>query len=130
MLIRSPSPITVHSNGEPLKKVVRIGDPFMVIYAVSVQVKPGCEDDFITATKFNHKEARKEKGNLRFDVLQSEEDPCKFMLYEIYRSDEAVRAHKETQHYKDWREKVAPWMARDRKGEKFLPLYPRAEEEW
>ena len=62
--------------------------------------------------------------------MQSDENSCRFMLYEIYRSDEAVKAHKETKHYKVWRDKVAPWMALDRKGEKFLPLYPLAEEEW
>lgn len=102
----------------------------MVIYSVSVLVKTGYENNFIKATKINHLETLKEMGNLRFDVLQSEEDPCLFMLYEVYRSDEAVKAHKETRHYKAWREKVAPWMARGRKGEKFLPLYPKKEKAW
>ena len=102
----------------------------MVVYSVSVLVKNGFEDNFIKATKINHLETLKEMGNLRFDVLQSGEDPCLFMLYEVYRSDEAVMAHKETRHYKVWRKKVAPWMARDRKGEKFSSLYPMADEAW
>jgi len=102
----------------------------MVVYSVSVQVKSGFEHDFILATKINHKETRKEMGNLRFDVLQSDEDPSRFELYEVYRSDEAVAAHKETKHYKDWRDTVAPWMARGRKGVKYSSLYPRADEEW
>ena len=102
----------------------------MIIYSVSVLVEPGYENDFIKATKINHKETRKEMGNLRFDVLQSEEIPSLFELYEVYRSEEAVKAHKETRHYKKWRDTVAPWMARDRKGVKFTPLYPAAEEEW
>jgi len=102
----------------------------MIVYSVSVLVSPGHEDDFIKATKVNHKETRNEKGNLRFDVLQNEENPCLFELYEVYRSDEAVKAHKETRHYKEWRNLVAPWMARDRRGEKFTALYPKAEEEW
>jgi len=102
----------------------------MVVYCVSVQVKPGHEEDFRMATKANHVETRKEMGNLRFDVLQGEDDPGRFMLYEVYRSDEAVKAHKETRHYKVWRNAVAPWMARDREGVKFSPLYPREEQEW
>ena len=102
----------------------------MVIYSVSVLVKPGFENDFIKATKLNHKETRKEMGNLRFDVLQSNEDPCLFELYEVYRSDEAVAAHKETRHYKEWRKTVAPWMARDRKGIKFKAIVPRGDDEW
>lgn len=102
----------------------------MVVYCVSVQVKPPHVQDFRKATKENHLETLKEMGNLRFDVLQSEEDPANFMLYEVYRSDAAVIAHKETQHYKTWKETVAPWMARDRQGTKYTPLYPKSEESW
>jgi len=102
----------------------------MIVYSVSILVKSGFENDFIKATKVNHKETRKEMGNMRFDVLQSDENPCLFELYEVYRSDEAVMAHKETRHYKDWRDTVAPWMARDRQGVKYAALYPKADEEW
>jgi autoinducer 2-degrading protein len=102
----------------------------MVVYSVSVLVKIGYEDNFIKASKVNHLETLKEMGNLRFDILQSEEDPCLFTLYEVYRSDEAVNAHKQTKHYKEWRDAVAPWMARGRQGKKFKPLYPSSEEAW
>ena len=102
----------------------------MIVYNVSVQVKEGHEEDFRKATKTNHMQTRKEKGNLRFDVLQSESDPCHFVLYEVYRSEEAVAVHKATSHYLTWRETVAPWMARDRQGEKFTPHYPSEEEAW
>jgi quinol monooxygenase YgiN len=32
-------------------------------------------------------------------------------LIEVYRTAEAATAHKETQHYKTWRDTVAPMMA-------------------
>ncbi len=102
----------------------------MIVYSVSVQVTEGNEEDFRKATKANYKETRKELGNIRFDVLQSVEDPCHFVLYEVYRSDEAVTAHKATAHYKVWRETVAPWMSRDRNGERFNPLLPVEESAW
>ncbi len=102
----------------------------MIVYSVSVLVKSGFENDFIKATKINHKETRKEMGNMRFDILQSDENPGLFELYEVYRSEEAVMAHKETRHYKEWRDTVAPWMARDRQGVKYAALYPKADEEW
>jgi len=102
----------------------------MVVYSVSVLVKIGYEDNFIKASRANHLETLKEMGNLRFDILQSDEDPCLFTLYEVYRSDEAVKAHKQTKHYKEWRDAVAPWMARDRQGTKFTALYPSSEEAW
>ena len=102
----------------------------MVVYCVSVRVKAGREEDFKKESKKNRQGTRKESGNLRFDVLQSEDDPSLFLLYEAYRSEEAVKAHKETQHYKTWRDAVAPWMARDRQGTKYGPVAPASEEEW
>lgn len=102
----------------------------MVIYCVDVHVVQGREEDFRRASEVNHQKTRLEPGNLRFDVLQSEDDPGHFLLYEVYGSDEAVRAHKETGHYKAWRETVAPWMARERAGRRFRAVCPGADEGW
>ena len=102
----------------------------MVVYSVSVYVKAGHEEDFRRATRINHEQTRTEPGNLRFDVLQSRTDPTRFMLYEVYRSQDAVAAHKATEHYQQWRDTVAPWMARDRHGEQFAPLFPTDEQDW
>jgi len=102
----------------------------MIAYCVSVSVRHGFEDDFKKATSLNRDETLKEEGSLRFDILQSENESGQFMLYEVYRSEEAVLAHKETSHYKNWREKVAPWMASNRRGEKFLVVRPETEKNW
>lgn len=102
----------------------------MVVYCVSVHVTAGHEEDFRNATKINHERTRTEPGNLRFDVLQSQADPTHFTLYEVYRSEDAVAAHKATEHYRCWRDTVAPWMARDRQGERFVPLYPSDARDW
>ena len=102
----------------------------MVVYCVSVLVKDGFTEDFRKAVKVNARETIKEMGNLRFDVLQSDEDPREFMLYEVYRSEEAVKAHKETRHYKEWRDTVEPWMAQPRRGRRFTPVHPTDEEKW
>ncbi|HHH45787.1 MAG TPA: antibiotic biosynthesis monooxygenase [Thiotrichales bacterium] len=66
----------------------------------------------------------REPGNLRFDVLQSEEDPARFVLYEVYVDEAAAAAHKETDHYLRWREKVADWMAEPRRGVRYRGLLP------
>ncbi len=91
----------------------------MVVYCVDVLVVKGREDDFMEASKENRKGTRKESGNLRFDILQKEENPSGFLLYEVYASEEAVAAHKQTPHYFAWRDAVAPMMARPRKGVKY-----------
>lgn len=102
----------------------------MVVYAVNVYVKEEFIEDFISATEINHKSTRKETGNLRFDVIQMADDPGRFMLYEVYRDDEAVSAHKETEHYLEWRKTVEPYMARAREGVKYRPHFPAGESEW
>jgi len=102
----------------------------MIVTLVHVWVKPEMVDVFVTATTKNHKESVKEPGNLRFDILQDANDPAKFVIYEAYKSEIAVLAHKEMDHYKIWRETVANWMAQPRKGEKHIILAPTDRTQW
>jgi autoinducer 2-degrading protein len=88
----------------------------MKVTCVSVVVKPECIGMFIEATVKNHVYSVKENGNLRFDVLQSTDDPARFTLYEAYESDEASAAHKKTSHYAEWKDTVASMMAQPRVG--------------
>lgn len=102
----------------------------MIITFVHVWVKEQHIEDFKIASIENHKESIKEPGNLRFDVLQDDADPSKFVLYEAYVSEEASSEHKKTAHYLTWREKVADWMAQPRKGVKHQILAPMDKELW
>ncbi len=99
----------------------------MQVTLVHVHVKPENVADFIEATRANHEASVREPGNLRFDVLQLEDDSARFVLYEAYRDDAAARAHKETDHYATWRDTVADWMAEPRKGVRYNGLLPSAE---
>ena len=96
----------------------------MHVTIVQVEVKPAYVQDFINATRENHLGSVKEDGNRRFDVLQSVDDPTKFVLYEAYASAEAAAAHKNTPHYLKWRDAVAPWMAAPRVGVSHTGLFP------
>lgn len=71
----------------------------------------------------------KEAGNICFDVLQSDKETNQFLIYEIYRSEEALEAHKASKHYKTWRESVAPLMARERKGSRYTRVCLLGDEE-
>lgn len=88
----------------------------MYVTCVHVWVKEGRVEDFIKASITNHERSTGEPGNSRFDVIQRRDDPTVFMLYEAYESEEAARAHKETEHYLEWRETVSDLMARPREG--------------
>ena len=96
----------------------------MYVTLVHVKVKTEYLDDFIEASRKNHMGSVREPGNKRFDVLQSADDPCVFVLYEAYASKEAAAAHKSTAHYAEWRDAVAGWMAEPRKGVVYGGLFP------
>lgn len=91
---------------------------------VQVHVKLEHVKEFIDATERNHMASIQEPGNRRFDVLQSEEDPTRFLLYEAYAGAEDAAAHKQTPHYLAWREQVADWMAEPRQGSVYAGLFP------
>ena len=97
----------------------------MYVVCVQVHVKPEHIDEFIQATRANHEGTRKnEPGNVRWDLLQSEEDPARFFIYEVYQTKEDFPKHQDTQHYKRWREVVASWMAEPRVGVKYFNVFP------
>lgn len=98
----------------------------MHVTLVHVHVKPGYVDDFLRASQANHEASVREPGNRRFDVLQSSDDPARFVLYEAYATAEDAAAHKLTAHYLAWRETVADWMAEPRQGIPYHGLLPEA----
>jgi autoinducer 2-degrading protein len=95
----------------------------MYVVSVTVHVKPDQLDSFIQASLDNARHTRQEPGNVRFDVLQSEDDPARFLLYEAYHSKEDFATHQQTPHYLRWREGVADAMAQPRQGVKHHSLF-------
>ena len=95
----------------------------MYVVSVTVFVKPEMIAPFIEATLDNARNTRLEPGNVRFDVAQSEEDPARFLLYEVYREKEDFTRHQQTEHYLRWKNAVADWMAQPRQGVKHRSLF-------
>lgn len=86
----------------------------MFVVAVTIFVKPEFVEQFKEATLDNARNTRKEPGNARFDVLQAEDDPTRFLLYEAYHVREGFMEHQATPHYARWKAAVADWMAQPR----------------
>lgn len=96
----------------------------MLVVHVHVHVKPEAVAAFKEATLANARASLQEPGVARFDVLQQEDDPTRFVLVEAYRTPDAPAAHKATAHYATWRDAVAPMMAEPRASVKFTNLFP------
>ena len=98
----------------------------MLIVHVQIQVKPDQVEAFKAACIENARNSLQEPGIARFDVLQQQDDPARFLLVEIYRSAEAPAAHKQTAHYQRWAEAVADMMAVPRSSVRLDRVYPEA----
>jgi (4S)-4-hydroxy-5-phosphonooxypentane-2,3-dione isomerase len=99
----------------------------MLIVHVQVRVKPDAVDAFKAATVENARQSVREPGIARFDVVQQEDDPTRFVLVEAYRTADGAAAHKETAHYQTWRDAVAPMMAEARSSVKYMDVFPAPE---
>lgn len=92
---------------------------------VRIRVVAGQAERFIALSAGNHRGARSEPGNLRFDVLRDAADPDRFYLYEVYRDEAAFKAHQQTPHYLAWKDAVAPLMAEPRQAERMHSVLPQ-----
>lgn len=101
----------------------------MLIVAVHVHVKRECVEAFQQATIENASHSVRESGIARFDVIQQNDDPTRFVLMEVYKTPEAPAKHKETAHYAKWRDAVADMMAEPRSSQKYTVVFP-AEAGW
>jgi len=96
----------------------------MLIVHVHVHVKPESVDAFKQASLENARNSIKEPGVARFDVIQRQDNPNNFVLVEVYRTPEDPARHKETDHYKKWRDTVSEMMEEPRSSVKYENIFP------
>ena len=72
----------------------------------------------------NAQNSLQEPGVARFDVIQQLDDPTRFVLVEVYRTEADAGKHKETAHYQKWRDTVADMMAEPRYSIKYRNVFP------
>lgn len=101
----------------------------MHIVHVSMHIKPEKLQEFLQATADNVTNSVREAGIARFDFLQQADDPTRFMLFEVYRDEQAVAAHKQTAHYERWRVAVEPLLAEPRTRVVYRNIQP-GDEGW
>jgi autoinducer 2-degrading protein len=95
----------------------------MLIVHVFAHVKPEHVEAFKAATIENARNSVQEPGIARFDVIQQQDDPTRFVLVEVYRTPDDPARHKETTHYAKWRDTVADMMAEPRTSIKYENVF-------
>ena len=96
----------------------------MYIVQVFIQVKPEWCEAFRIASLENARNSIQEPGIVRFDVLQQEDDPTRFSLFEVYRTPADQPKHREPAHYLAWKAIAEPMMAGPRSRTIFTNAFP------
>jgi quinol monooxygenase YgiN len=100
----------------------------MFVVIVQAHVKPEFVQDFIAASMDNASNSIREPGVARFDFYQQADEPTRFNLIEIYRSEDAPAKHRDTAHYIRWRDTVESMLVEARTKITYNILYPPLSE--
>jgi len=94
----------------------------MVVLAVTWVAKTGKESE--TAALFTKltEESRKEPGCLMYQVHRHKTEPRRFFIYEQYKDDGALEAHRTAPHFLQFAKKELPKVADRVEGHLFEPL--------
>lgn len=88
----------------------------MFAITVTVTVKPDRREEFLTAISRQADASRElEPGCLRFELLESADDPLQFLIFEVYATPEDYHsAHRETPYYAEWAQVAAEVLEGER----------------
>jgi (4S)-4-hydroxy-5-phosphonooxypentane-2,3-dione isomerase len=81
----------------------------LFVNAVDLDIVPAEREKFLAAITEN---GAASVGCCRFDILNLASDPNHFFLYEIYDNEAALKAHRETPHFKKYAATVANMVAK------------------
>jgi autoinducer 2-degrading protein len=77
----------------------------MVAIVVTLEVHPDKVDAIKEALADNAAASITEPGCQKWEYSQHVDDPKKFAIYEIYDDENAIKLHKESDHFKRWVER-------------------------
>jgi quinol monooxygenase YgiN len=84
----------------------------MYIVNVPIQIKEGFKEQFVAGIKENASHAQNdEPGCLLFNVIQDASDSDRVWVYEVYKDEDAFKAHQQTSHYLKFRGMSDEWRA-------------------
>jgi len=80
----------------------------MVVLAVTWMAKVGHETEVAAVFQKLTEESRKEAGCLMYQVHRHKTDPRRFFIYEQYKDDAALEAHRSAPHFLRYVKKELP----------------------
>lgn len=94
----------------------------MIITSIIFTFAPQDADKAETILRELRDASVKEPGVVRFEVGRSQDKPNTFALWEVYRDQDAVNAHRSTEHYKRLVADGVRPLAQQRTAETVIPI--------
>ena len=94
----------------------------MVVLAVTWMAKAGHDGDVAPILEKLAVEARKEPGCVMFQPHRHKTEPRRFFIYEQYKDDAALEAHRVTPHFLQYARKDLPKVADRVEGHLYEPV--------
>ncbi len=94
----------------------------MVVLAVTWMAKMGRESETTAVFEKLSTESRKEPGCVMYQVHKHKTEPRRFFVYEQYKDDAALEAHRTAPHFLQFAKKDLPRCADRVEGHLFEPL--------
>ena len=100
----------------------------MLAIFATIKIKPDQRDSFLgTMRETAFRSVSGEPGCMRFDVFQDLADENRYILYEVYTSEDAFQKHLATPHARHAMEKSRGWAAGGFEVTRATSVYPNAE---
>lgn len=95
-----------------------------------IDISPGQEDKFITATVPHAQAIIMNSGTLRCDVLRNVEKPSQFLICEVHRTNLDAAKQRRSKDYRKWRRtvealQIKPWVSR-----RYTNIFPNLAAGW
>ena len=94
----------------------------MVVLAVTWMAKTGRESEMAAIFEKLSAESRKEPGCLMYVAHKHKTDPRRFFVYEQYKDDASLEAHRTSSHFLQMAKKDLPKLGDRTEGHLYEPL--------
>ena len=94
----------------------------MVVLAVTWMAKAGKETEVSEIFRKLEQASRQEPGCLMYIVHRHRSDSGRFFIYEQYRDDAALEAHRRSPHFQEYAVGALTGIGERREGELYYPL--------
>ncbi len=94
----------------------------MIVLAVTWMAKVGREKEVVDVFSKLTEESRKEAGCIMYLVHQHKTEPQRFLVYEQYKDDAALEAHRAAPHFLQYVKKELPKLGARIEGNLYNPL--------